>query len=356
MIPATDVTGGLTTRIQLVRDEVKLEEQAAKTHVETVHQPDGTNYTLGVINLPAFYVDLKSKYKDREEFRSSARDVAQLIVDMRSSNRIDGILLDLRNNGGGSLTEAVEMTGLFLRSGPVVQVNEMRSVQILNDQDPTILYGGPLAVLISRQSASAAEILSAALQDYGRAIIIGDSKTHGKGSVQTLVNLDFNNARLGQIKVTTATFHRITGGSTQREGVSADIVVPSFLDMMEIGEEFLPHALPWSQVLPAYYRPVANIAPIIPGLREKSALRQSQDPRFKAYRATLDRFAEHQNSQVISLNLAKRLALSRAEKEITDVEDKMDEPGPDPRGDIVLPEALQVLADHIAIMRRERKL
>lgn len=358
VIPATDVTGGLTTRIQLVRDEVKLEEQAAKARIETIRRPDGTNYTLGVINLPAFYVDLKSKFKDREEFRSSARDVAQLIVEMRATNRIDGILLDLRNNGGGSLTEAVEMTGLFLRSGPVVQVNEMRSVQILNDQDPSILYAGPLAVLVSRQSASAAEILSAALQDYGRAVIIGDSKTHGKGSVQTLVNLDSNNARLGQLKITTATFHRIAGGSTQREGVRADVVVPSFLDVMEVGEEFLPNALPWSQVLPAYYRPVMDTAPIIPVLREKSALRQSQDPRFKSNRAMLARFAEQQNSQAITLNLTRRLALARAEKDIAGVEDKLEDPDAaddDGRGDVVLPEALQILADYINFTRMERK-
>ena len=217
VIPASDPTGATTKKIDLIRDEVKLEEQAAKGEVKAIQGCDGVTRKYGVIRLPEFYADIKGKREGGKELRSSSRDVKKILIDLMT-NGISGIVLDLRNNGGGLLAEAVEMTGLFINSGPVVQVSDGRATEILSDDDPDTIYDGPIVVLVNRETASASEILAGALQDYGRAIVVGDSKTHGKGTVQSMANLKNGDPSLGTLKVTTASFYRIAGGSTQRIG------------------------------------------------------------------------------------------------------------------------------------------
>jgi carboxyl-terminal processing protease len=351
ILPAADAGGALTTTLKIIRDEVQLEEQAAKGRIEKVTH-DGHARSVGVIVLPTFYVDLKNKLSAGESFRSSTRDVAQIVSDMKTGG-VEGIILDLRNNGGGSLAEAVEMTGLFLLAGPIVQVKEIRGTQALSDPDPGVLWNGRLIVLVNRQSASASEILAAALQDYGRALIVGDSKTHGKGSVQSLVNLDQRDPRLGSVKLTTASFHRITGYSTQCHGVTPDIQVSSLLDALEVGEEFLPHALTATQIPPLLFRSSNQVAGIIPTLRARSETRQQSSPAFKNNRELMAKIAEQQAAQSISLNYTKRLALARTETDLQQLQDDIEAEAEDskspPKGDIVLPETLSILSDWIGL-------
>ncbi|MDH3346091.1 MAG: S41 family peptidase, partial [Kiritimatiellaceae bacterium] len=210
VIPASDRSGTRTTKIDLIRDEVKLEEQAASSKVRTITLPDDSIRKFGIINLPDFYADFKATNDHKKDARRASVDVKRLINELRLEG-IEGIILDLRNNGGGSLVEAIETAGLFISSGPIVQVKERDRIQVLPDSDPETNYGGPMIVLVNRLSASASEILAAALQDYKRAIIVGDQQTHGKGTVQSLISLG---NRRGSIKLTTAGFYRINGGST----------------------------------------------------------------------------------------------------------------------------------------------
>ncbi len=356
VIPAAGIAGGLTRQLELVRDEVKLEEQAAHGRVDTVTVPREAARRVGVVTLPAFYVDIRNKANDQDgTYRSSCRDVADIVGGMLRTGRVDALLIDLRNNGGGSLSEAVEMTGLFINAGPVVQVRETSHTQVLTDSDPDCLYTGPMVVLVNRQSASASEILAAALQDYGRAVIVGDAKTHGKGTVQQIVDLGNKGNKLGAAKLTMASFHRIAGGSTQLRGVVPDIVIPSVLDRLEIGEEYLPNALAYSVVPPAHYRPVADIAGLIPALRAKSEARRADDAHFQAYQRLLARVAERQQSKEITLNLAKRLEqahtdrdLDNLQKDALEEDDAVPDTKPsDRQHDLTLHEAERILVDLI---------
>jgi len=355
VIPGSDISGSRTVKVQLVRDEVKLEDQEAKGECLTVVESDGRTNIVGVINLPAFYADMKrNRITGQGEAKSSTRDVARIITDMKEKH-VQGIILDLRDNGGGSLAEAVEMTGLFFPSGPVVQVRESRGVQLLNDPDPDMMYDGPLVVLVNRRSASASEILAAALQDYGRAIIVGDSKTHGKGTVQSWQPLDERNPGLGSIKVTTHSFYRVAGGSTQMKGVVPDIKIPSVLDVMEVGEEYLPHAMPWTVISMARYQPFADLSPWIPELRKNSEERRARDPRFVAQREVITQVKKHQDVSEISLNLRDRLDLAHEEKVLEKAQDEAlgetddgkDQPRRISEKDFVLKETGRILCDLI---------
>lgn len=363
VIPASDISGVRTLKIDIIRDEVKLEEQAAKGETREVAGENGVSNRIGVIRLPAFYADIKSRMNGSgEEARSSTRDMARIITDMKARG-VAGILIDLRNNGGGSLAEAVEMTGLFFTSGPVVQVREMRGIQVLSDPDPDVLYTGPLVVLVNRHSASASEILAGALQDYGRAVLVGDAKTHGKGTVQSLQYLDERNQKLGQLKVTTHSFYRIAGGSTQLKGVVPDIVIPSVLDALEVGEEYLPHAMQWTVVNTALYRPVMNLKPLLPQLRRASEARRAKEVRFAVQADIIKRIRDHQEAASISLALEDRLALAREEKGLEkeqeaalDAEDGAAAGDEHIRreNDITLVEAEHILGDLIALTSKEK--
>ena len=252
ILAAEAAEGAPPKLVTLVRDEIKLEEQAAKS---SLVEPNtmGSKQRFGVIELPTFYLDGAAKAQGRKDYRSTTRDVKNLINELADTEGgIDGIIIDLRGNGGGSLSEAIELTGLFIETGPVVQIrNSDGEVRSNKDEDPEIAYSGPLAVLVDRNSASASEIFAAAIQDYGRGIIIGEP-TFGKGTVQTVAPLD-RAGELGQLKITMAQFFRINGDGTQFRGVVPDILFPTAMDSDAQGERGLDNALPWYEVAAVSY-------------------------------------------------------------------------------------------------------
>ena len=353
VIPGTDPTESTTKTVDLTRDEVHLEEQAAAATIVSVAASDGVTRKLGIITLPTFYADIRTA-KPNGSRRSAADDVEAILREMTSAS-VQGILLDLRNNGGGALMEAVKMTGLFIDEGPVVQVRERYGRRVLMDLDPRVVYDGPLVVLVNRLSASASEILAGALQDYRRAVIVGDSKTHGKGTVQTVESVG-RERLFGAIKVTSACFFRVTGSSTQVRGVSSDIVLPSPLDRMELGEEFLPNAMEWTSINAAPFVFVPNPVTGIEPLRMKSEARRNEDPLFLAYRQFLDRVSKLQETAAMPLNVDTRRDMARTEKELSALQEELamsdimradDDPSDD--RDLILSESLHILADLAAL-------
>lgn len=346
IIPASDRSGTRTRKIALVRDEVKLEEQAAQGEVKELELGDGKVHRLGIIILPDFYADFEAASKNDKDARRASVDVRRLVQEQVTQG-IDGLVLDLRNNGGGSLVEAIETAGLFISSGPVVQVKESHGVQVLPDADPEMDFDGPMIVLVNRLSASASEILAAALQDYKRAIIVGDEQTHGKGTVQTLMPLG---NRKGSLKLTTAGFYRINGGSTQLKGVTPDIIIPDYLDVMGLGEDSLEHALPWDTVYPAMYRTQNGLSELIPLLADQSRERLNSSEEFQLYLAKRERLRERFDTKTVSLSLDTRLAEAEAEKELDDIQSNAfmaDEEQEEDSADIILDEALNILSDLI---------
>ena len=253
VLPGKAMPGEPPKTISLVRDKINLEERAAKRSVIEVPTRTAT-VKVGVINVPTFYLDSSARVRGVPNYRSTTRDVRRLVAELEAEN-VAGIIIDLRGNSGGSLVEATELTGLFIESGPVVQIRDSRGrMQVNKDPDPAIAYRGPLAVLVDRRSASASEIVSAAIQDYQRGIILGEP-TYGKGTVQNLFDLD-RRGGLGQLKVTIAQFFRINGEGTQHRGVVPDIIFPTAIDSKSHGERALENALPWAAIRPARYRPV----------------------------------------------------------------------------------------------------
>jgi len=254
---------GPTVIIEIVRDEVKLEEQAAKSRIIEIPGEGEEMVKVGVIDLPVFYLDFNGRAKNLPDYRSSTRDVRKLINEMKAEG-IEGLVIDLRNNGGGSLLEATTLTGLFIDEGPVVQVrNSSGRISTEEDTDPGMAWEGPLAVLVNRYSASASEIFAAAIQDYGRGLIIGET-TFGKGTVQNLVDLDDyarsgDSGKMGQLKITMAQFFRVNGGSTQNRGVEPDIHFPSAGDPEDYGERSLDNALPWTSIDSASFKREGNL-------------------------------------------------------------------------------------------------
>ena len=373
ILPASDTSGAGTIEVTLVRDEIKLEESEAKGEVRSIKGADGNTYSLGVIKLPEFYADMRPAGRRDTEPRSCSKDIRKILAQFKKQD-VDGVALDLRGNGGGALNEAIEVAGLFLGSGPMVQVRDQTGVQALNYRGDDPLYEGPLVVLINRMSASASEIVAAALQDYGRAIVIGDSKTHGKGTVQSLTPISPLRPQLGSLKVTTANFYRVAGGSTQLKGVMSDIVIPSTLEALEMGEEFLPNALRWSRVPSASYERNEGVDRILPELARRSAERRAKDPKFAAMDDLIRRLREQQQTKDVSLKLDERIKQAKADRELqkqleendaamsgstTEVaagNGKTGEGTPDkdgkpkeekPKNDIVLNESLNILADWI---------
>ncbi|HEY5653300.1 MAG TPA: carboxy terminal-processing peptidase [Pontiella sp.] len=346
VIPASDHSGTRTKKIDIVRDEVKLEEQAAKKEIKEIKLDNGEPRRLGVITLPDFYADFSAS--DKKNARRASSDVRRLINELMHEG-IEGLVLDLRNNGGGSLIEAIETAGLFITSGPIVQVKERNGIQVLPDADPEIDYEGPLVVLVNRLSASASEILAAALQDYKRAIIVGDTQTHGKGTVQTLMPLG---TRKGSLKLTTAGFYRINGGSTQLKGVTPDIIIPSYLDVMDIGEDSLKHALPWDTVRPAMYRTQTGLSQILPQISAQSRERIDNSDEFKTYFTRQERLKERYEIKLISLLLEKRLADAEAEKELDNIQNELyDKDEDENKSDLILDETLNILCDIIDLKK-----
>ena len=270
--------------ISIVREKIVLQDQSAKKEIKTI-QSNGKEIKIGIIDIPAFYADFKAYQAGDVNYKSTTRDV-KLIIDSLKAAKVEAIVVDLRSNGGGSLMEAIDLTGLFLKQGPVVQVRDTKNkIEVGEDDDPSILWDGPMAVLIDRFSASASEIFAAAIQDYGRGIIIG-TQSFGKGTVQNSIDLDQmmgegaskvigNTNKFGQINLTIAKFYRINGSSTQHKGVSPDISFPMVFAADKYGESAEPAALPWDEIKRSNYKTLANIAPI------KRVLIEKHDKRMK---------------------------------------------------------------------------
>jgi len=286
--------------IQITRNTVQLEEQAAQAKLLTLN--DGVEQVrLGVIDVPTFYIDFKASQQGDPNYRSTTRDVAVLIDQLKSEN-IDGLIIDLRSNGGGSLQEADSLTGLFIESGPTVQVkSNRRRPSVYSDTDASIAWDGPLAVMVNRLSASASEIFAGAIQDYGRGIILG-SQTFGKGTVQTLIPLI-----RGQLKITAAKFYRVSGQSTQHQGIIPDITFPELFDADQIGESSLDDAMPWDMIQPAVYNQSNEIQSLLGELQKRHFLRTEDDVEFNYYRAWSKKSKENSGRTHLSLNESTRL-------------------------------------------------
>ena len=308
VLPAEANPDGKHKRVSLIRKKISLEAQSAKKTILPVSEGNTTR-KIGVITLPSFYEDFDGRQKADPDYKSASRDVAQLLEELKQE-KVDSVLIDLRNNGGGSLSEAIKLTGLFIDKGPVVQQrNAQGKIVVENDTKAGVAWDGPLGVLINRGSASASEIFAAAIQDYGRGLIIGE-KSFGKGTVQTMLDLDQiarnDKPKFGELKLTVAQFFRINGGTTQLRGVTPDIPFPSIQDDEEFGESSFDNALPWVQIKAADYAPLADLA----GVRQKLISRlESRVKGDKDYQYLLEDVAEFERqrkSEQISLNEAQR--------------------------------------------------
>ena len=308
ILPADAGPDGKHKRVSLVRKKITLEEQAAKKSILTVKDKNGEQ-RIGVITLPTFYQDFEAKSKGERNFKSATRDVARLLSEFKKE-KVDGVLVDLRNNGGGSLTEAVELTGLFIGNGPVVQQRDAKgNVTVAKDANAKVTWDGPLGVLINRGSASASEIFAAAMQDYGRGVLIGE-RSFGKGTVQTMINLDQmvknDPATFGELKLTIAQFFRVNGGSTQLRGVKPEITFPMRSELDDFGESSYDNPLPWVKIGAAVYSPVDDLSSIIPELISRHETRVKTDKEFQALREDVAEVTRLRKKNMLSLNEAER--------------------------------------------------
>ncbi|MBV7434251.1 carboxy terminal-processing peptidase [Cardiobacteriaceae bacterium TAE3-ERU3] len=302
-------SSGGAKEVIIKREEIKLEDQGAQAYVEEVEE-QGIKKRIGVIRLPSFYMDFNAAQLGKKDFRSTSKDVERLLLELQD-NGVDGIIVDLRGNGGGSLYEAVQTVGLFIDQGPVVSVsNTDGSVREEVDETPGAVYEGPLAVMIDHYSASASEIFAAAIQDYQRGIVIG-SNTFGKGTVQTMIDLNRfvskNSTALGKLKFTIAMFHRVNGDSTQLKGVAPDIAMPEGLGLDVVGEQSEKHAMKWKHVRPSEFTPAGNITPeVLAEVEERHVKRMANDPALSRYQEYVRKVTAENDKSMWSLNLEKR--------------------------------------------------
>lgn len=297
---------GTKESIPIIRDVVQIEETFVKSTV--IKSGDGRK--TGYIFIPGFYRDFEGT-RNGAHGRNSTDDTREEIIKLKKEN-VDGIILDLRDNGGGALIDAVDITGLFIKSGPVVQVkNSFGEKRILSDKDETILYDGPLVVLVNKFSASASEIVAAALQDYGRAVIAGGAHTHGKGTVQTIIDLNdhipflqfkkYDN--LGALKITIQKFYRVNGGSTQYKGVEPDIIFPTLLDHLKSGERSLDYSLPWDRIEPVEYTPYSGITLDLDRLRSRSSVRAEKDEGLKVIKEETEKAQKRSDETSVLIDI-----------------------------------------------------
>jgi carboxyl-terminal processing protease len=315
VLPAGAAPGASPEKVSLVRDAIKLADEEAKARILELPTEGGSTMRLGVIELPGFYA-ATGEGEHGAAGRSATADVARLLKKLEAEH-VRGVVLDVRHNGGGSLAEAVSLTGLFIRRGPVVQTRDASgAVQVDADEDPSVLYDGPLVVLTSRFSASATEILAGALQDYGRALVVGDPSTFGKGTVQNVLPLAPIMDRLGlehaydpgALKVTISKFYRPSGASTQLRGVASDIVIPSLTDVADVNESSLDNPLPWDVVRPAPYATLDRVRPYVATLREASEQRVAASPEMHALAADVASERQQMATRTVSLNEVARRA------------------------------------------------
>ena len=368
VLEVTDKNGTSRRRVPLIRDEIKLEDQAATGRVEQVTLNGVTN-KMGYVKLPAFYGTMDKRPND-PGYRSCSLDVAKWIAKFNTQG-VDGMVLDLRGNGGGSLKEAVLLSALFVRPNPgpcpVVQIRETRNLYVLPTfpDQPTFAFRKPLVVLIDRHSASASEIVAGVLQDTGRALVLGDTQSHGKGTVQTVMPM--GRAEYGSMKITTARFYRINGSSTQVRGIASDIRLPSAFDeRTDVGEDNLPNALPWSRIEPASYDAIWNMQDFVPRLKELSAARVQESPEWTRRLQVVKLCRDLSERRTAPLERAARKKMMKEERAILDEVDDVgdedeDEATAEPtdeedaaaarKRDIVLTEALNVLGDLARLTR-----
>ena len=307
-LPAETGVSGPAQELILIRDKIKLEDQAAKKSIINYQSGDKA-LKLGVITLPSFYMDFDEYQKGNQNYRSTTRDVKKLIQELQTEG-IDGIVMDLRNNGGGSLAEAIDLTGLFIKEGPVVQVkNSIDKVEVGMDDDKSVTYNGPLVVMTNRFSASASEIFAGAIQDYHRGVIAGES-TYGKGTVQTVLDLKrFINdiEEVGELKLTFQKFYRVTGSSTQNKGVTPDVILPSALSNKQYGESSHLSALPWDVIKGTPFQKTSDVNDkVIAGLNQSYLERTKFDQSLKQYISETEELKKNLAKTQISLNEEKR--------------------------------------------------
>jgi carboxyl-terminal processing protease len=346
---------------KIAREKIELKDSEARGKIfEVGRKADGKPYRIGVIDLPSFYRDMDGERKGLVNFRSTTRDVLVILEDFKQKG-IDGVVLDLRHNGGGSLTESISLTGLFINDGPVVQTKDPDGhVQPFYDVDPGIAWSGPLVVLISKFSASASEILAGAIQDYNRGLIVGDHATHGKGTVQSMLDIGEqlfrirNAPEMGALKITMQQFYRPNGDSTQRRGVLADVELPSITSHLDVGEVDLDHPLPFDKIAPMDYKRFDDVTPpICQELRKLSGERVKKSEKFQKVVRDIDRYDQRKAKKYITVNEAKFL------KERAELSDKAEESALEKNGDFgdssnierdyYLDEALAITADYIQL-------
>jgi len=296
IIPAKNAN--TTNTIAIKRDKVRLEEQSAQKEVASVSTEAGT-YKLGIIEIPNFYIDFNAYHSGAKVYKSTTRDVARLIKELQAEG-IDGLIIDLRDNGGGALKEANDLVGLFIKSGPTVQIRTKYHLSHLEDEDPGIAYSGPLVVMINRMSASASEIFAGAIKDYHRGLIVG-TQSFGKGTVQELKPLG-----KGRLKMTNAKFYRISGQSTQHRGIHPDIQYPRIYKVKETGESAYDGAMPWDRIQPTRYQTYAALSPLLAELTDRYTRRAGTDPGMQFLKKRIALANETASQQLLSLNLKNR--------------------------------------------------
>jgi carboxyl-terminal processing protease len=356
VIPAA---GAGRKKIAITREKIELKDSAANARLFDVgHKPDGQPYKIGVIDLPSFYMDMNAARSGDPNFRSTTRDMHKILDDFNAQG-VDALVLDLRRNGGGSLQEAINLTGLFIESGPVVQVKDADGqVQPYQDVEPGAVWKGPMLVLISKFSASASEILAGAIQDYHRGLIVGDHATHGKGTVQSLMELGPtlfrvpNAKKLGALKITMQQFYRPHGESTQKRGVLADVEIPSLTSHLDVGESDLEYPVEFDQVAPQPFQKVSyvdkNIAARLQSLSDQR--RQASDD-FKKVLKNIDRYLAQKEKKTVTLNEAKFMAeradLNADKEEQKEIEELNDPSQPGIKLTYYLKEVLAIAADYL---------
>ncbi|GAA4354916.1 carboxy terminal-processing peptidase [Kangiella marina] len=377
IIPFTEAGDGMPKVVRIVREEIKLEDQAAKSDTIEVEQ-NGEKFNLGVIELPSFYSEAAAR--DGEEgnnITSTTEDVARLITELKKKDSIDGLIIDLRNNGGGSLSEVVDLVGLFIDKGPVVQGQSSGGqLRVLEDDDGVSLYNGPLAVMVNGSSASASEIFAGAIQDYGRGLIIGEN-TFGKGTVQSVADLNryLRNPELnvGALKLTVEKYYRVTGASTQNKGVQPDIKFPTIFDPEKYGESAYDNALTWDTIKTAEFQPAGTLDQFMPYLQFRHEKRKESNEEFSFFVDDIERAKVERDNKLVSLNYETRLAkqqkndelrlkrenikrklqglepLAELEKEAESEAETAEDENKEDEPDVLLKEAANILADLITI-------
>lgn len=382
ILPAGAEISAQPTIVKLTRERIVIEEESAKKTIKTVKGEDGKTYRIGVITLPKFYIDFEAYRKRDPNYKSTTRDV-RLLLDTLNQEKVDAVVLDLRNNGGGSLQESIELTGLFIEKGPVVQVKDTRGqIEVHKDEDSKVAWNGPFGVIINRFSASASEIFAGAIQDYGRGIILGSS-TYGKGTVQSAVDMSrfissVNKLKLkasgetkdtdtpdgapefGQINVTIAKFYRINGSSTQHKGVDPDISFPTQFTSEKYGESSEPSALPWDQIRSTNFSKISDLSLIKNQLKDKHDARMKNSAEYKFLLEDIDEFTKSMNTtSTINLNeaeLQKERDKNKAKNrnrlnKVLELHNmplwKEGQPQPKMEFDFILEESLNVMKDYI---------